>query len=220
MPLRPTHSWTQEGAHQPSSPVIRPPTFGSLASVKPNFPPAATPSISKPTAAAKASSSDPAPLQPGSLATDQSKGHGTAEKVKAYNTGTGKIEMVERQSRSYASVLSDGAGRFRTAETTTRMVPRTEYDFEQANARLQMSREEVPVAPKELYYDKSSSFFDNISCESTLGKDGRMDKNERKLNIETFGVALPAGHNRHYYHRGGRRGGYQPRGGRGRDQQL
>lgn len=45
----------------------------------------------------------------------------------------------------------------------------------------------------EVYYDKSKSFFDKISCEAVeraKGKSQRTDwRTERKLNSETFGVA-------------------------------
>lgn len=126
---------------------------------------------------------------------------GSSDKVVAYNTGTGKMELVERQSRSYASVVSDGAGRFRvTGEGAPKMVPKAEYDFEQANARL--AKERLPEAPRGSFYDKGSSFFDNISCEATTGKDGRMDRNERRWNIETFGVPAAPGHHHNRY-RGG-----------------
>lgn len=139
---------------------------------------------------------------------------GASDKVVAYNTGTGKMELVERQSRSYASVVSDGAGRFRvTGEAAPKLVPKAEYDFEQANARL--AKEHLPEAPRESFYDKTSSFFDNISCEATTGKDGRMDRNERKWNIETFGVPAAPGHHHnryrggsHQHYGGNRHGGY------------
>ena len=136
-----------------------------------------------------------------------------SDKVIAYNTGTGKMGLVERQSRSYASVVSDGAGRFKMAGgASARLVPRAEYDFEQANARLQKETISAPVstALKETFYDRSASFFDNISCDATGGKEGKLEKNERKWNIETFGVAAPSGpHHYHHYNRGGgyRRGG-------------
>ncbi|KAI4471820.1 scd6 protein-related [Holotrichia oblita] len=45
----------------------------------------------------------------------------------------------------------------------------------------------------EVYYDKSKSFFDNISCEAVERSKGRSQRTdwrtERKLNSETFGVA-------------------------------
>uniref|UniRef100_A0A336K040 CSON011472 protein n=1 Tax=Culicoides sonorensis TaxID=179676 RepID=A0A336K040_CULSO len=57
----------------------------------------------------------------------------------------------------------------------------------------------------EIGYDKTKSFFDNISCEAverSKGKTQRTDwRQERKLNSETFGVS----HNR--------RGNFRPRGG-------
>lgn len=49
----------------------------------------------------------------------------------------------------------------------------------------------LPVT--EVCYDKTKSFFDNISCEAverSLGRSQRTDwRTERKLNSETFGVA-------------------------------
>lgn len=57
------------------------------------------------------------------------------------------------------------------------------------------------------FYDKSKSFFDTISCEAverSKGHSQRTDwRTERKLNSETFGVAMAR---RGQYHRG--RGGY------------
>nr|CAD7427493.1 unnamed protein product [Timema monikensis] len=58
--------------------------------------------------------------------------------------------------------------------------------------------------PQAIYYDKSKSFFDNISCEAVERSKGRSQRTdwrtERKLNSETFGVASA------------RRGGYRGRG--------
>ncbi|RXG51868.1 Protein LSM14-like protein B, partial [Armadillidium vulgare] len=63
------------------------------------------------------------------------------------------------------------------------------------------------------YYDKTKSFFDSISCEAlerSKGKSQRSDwRQERKINVQTFGVATAR---RGYYPRGGR-GGYYNRGG-------
>ncbi|XP_014773128.1 protein LSM14 homolog B isoform X3 [Octopus bimaculoides] len=61
--------------------------------------------------------------------------------------------------------------------------------------------EEEPEVPKKdvkkdeetVYYDKTKSFFDNISCEATEREHGRVNRTswreERKLNAETFGVS-------------------------------
>ncbi|KAJ8919687.1 hypothetical protein NQ315_006215, partial [Exocentrus adspersus] len=61
----------------------------------------------------------------------------------------------------------------------------------------------------EVYYDKTKSFFDKISCEAVeraKGKSQRTDwRVERKLNSETFGVAATRRVN--YRGRGGFRGG-------------
>lgn len=67
----------------------------------------------------------------------------------------------------------------------------------------------------EVYYDKTKSFFDKISCEAVeraKGKSQRTDwRTERKLNSETFGVAATRRGN--YRGRGGYRGGMGYRGG-------
>lgn len=79
--------------------------------------------------------------------------------------------------------------------------------------------EEAVINP--CYYDKSKSFFDNLSCddpsksgERGFSKDRRPTwAEERRMNAETFGIPL-----RHNRGRGGYRGrGFMgPRGGRGR----
>ncbi|XP_029000863.1 LSM14A mRNA processing body assembly factor b [Betta splendens] len=80
--------------------------------------------------------------------------------------------------------------------------------------------EEEEAATNPCYYDKSKSFFDNLSCddpsktgERGFSKDRRPTwAEERRMNAETFGIPLR-------YHRG--RGGFRgrgfmgPRGGRG-----
>ncbi|XP_041842052.1 LSM14A mRNA processing body assembly factor b [Melanotaenia boesemani] len=81
--------------------------------------------------------------------------------------------------------------------------------------------EEEEAVINACYYDKSKSFFDNLSCDgsSKMGEGGySKDRRptwaeERRMNAETFGIPL-----RHTRGRGGFRGrGYMgPRGGRGR----
>jgi protein LSM14 len=91
--------------------------------------------------------------------------------------------------------------------------------------------EDIVIPPPQEYYDRSKSFFDNISCETKErleqhGPDGRRNlsaqerrqkqSEERRLNMETFGQAsIDGGRYRGGYRRGGyrSRGGY--RGGRG-----
>lgn len=99
------------------------------------------------------------------------------------------------------------------------VVPKSEFDFSQSNAKF--SKEEIaindsaaveePAAPS---YNKNLSFFDDISCQANTESTRQPDRNrnERNLNMETFGQAAPP----RRYHRGGRgRGGYY-RGGNSR----
>ncbi|CAH1130005.1 unnamed protein product [Ceutorhynchus assimilis] len=64
---------------------------------------------------------------------------------------------------------------------------------------------------QEVFYDKSKSFFDKISCEAVERAKGKMQRTdwrqERKLNSETFGVA--ATRRGSYRGRGGFRGGFR-----------
>ncbi|XP_016841699.1 protein LSM14 homolog B isoform X2 [Nasonia vitripennis] len=116
-----------------------------------------------------------------------------------------------------------------------------DYDFEQANTEFEELRSQLAKAkidpgtenekkddsgnetgagdnePEEetevVHYDKTKSFFDNISCEAVERSKGsqRTDwRTERKLNSETFGVAsMRRGgfRGRGYYNRGNMGGG-------------
>ncbi|KAG2172133.1 hypothetical protein INT44_006602 [Umbelopsis vinacea] len=131
-------------------------------------------------------------------------------------------------------------------------IPNSDFDFETSNAKFNkdsilkevthpheeeividqsdvQDEDDVIIPPADDYYNKTRSFFDNISCEakerSEQGNnkygDNRRSKfhEERKLNVETFGQAsVDQGRHRGYrgrggHHRGGRGRGY--RGGRG-----
>jgi protein LSM14 len=108
----------------------------------------------------------------------------------------------------------------------------SDYDFESANAKFnkeEIAKEVASTSPTstnpsssaaDQFYDKGKSFFDNISCEnrdrlSVADSTGNSKRHEeRKLNIETFGVAsVDSGR---YRGRGGYRGGYGSWTGRGR----
>ncbi|KAF1771623.1 hypothetical protein GCK72_003450 [Caenorhabditis remanei] len=117
----------------------------------------------------------------------------------------------------------------------------SDFDFEKANEKFQealtdtlekltIEEKEQPVVEEKkdaAFYDKKTSFFDNISCESlekAEGKTGRPDwKKERETNQETFGhnAVRSLNYRRGFggRGRGGNRGyqgynnGYQNRGG-------
>lgn len=66
------------------------------------------------------------------------------------------------------------------------------------------------------FYNKTSSFFDNISCEANDPQGERITRSaERKLNSETFGIPMNRNFGRGGRGRGGRGGGGYYRGGRG-----
>lgn len=83
----------------------------------------------------------------------------------------------------------------------------TAFDFDEANARFE--KEKVESKPG---YDKKLSFFDNIS--SSTGKpNGMFWKDEKTLNLDTFGEASVRGNRRS---KGRGRGNWRGRGNRGR----
>lgn len=120
-------------------------------------------------------------------------------------------------------------GRGRGAGTVSEVLRfESEYDFEQANAEFQeleskLAKNKIddtvqdPVQPSEEsvgFYDKEKSFFDDISCEATQRSKGFDWRNERKLNVETFGASANRSWMRRRRGRGGfRRGGFRGRGG-------
>ncbi|XP_066523837.1 LSM14A mRNA processing body assembly factor a isoform X3 [Hoplias malabaricus] len=67
------------------------------------------------------------------------------------------------------------------------------------------AEEEDPLGPN-CYYDKSKSFFDNISCDDTRLERRQTWAEERRMNAETFGLPLRHGRGR---------GGFRGRGGMG-----
>ncbi|KNE58717.1 hypothetical protein AMAG_18297 [Allomyces macrogynus ATCC 38327] len=68
----------------------------------------------------------------------------------------------------------------------------------------QPAPQKLAIPPRQEFYDKKTSFFDNISCEARTRQEalarGGLDPQqrrarmheERKLNVETFGTATPA----------------------------
>ncbi|XP_074532816.1 LSM14A mRNA processing body assembly factor a isoform X4 [Halichoeres trimaculatus] len=95
---------------------------------------------------------------------------------------------------------------------------------ETQNSEGNAEEEGDPLGPN-CYYDKSKSFFDNISCDDTRKANEKSGSSgfprerrqtwaeERRMNAETFGIPLRQGRGRGGY-RG--RGGMGFRGGRGR----
>ncbi|XP_071384677.1 LSM14A mRNA processing body assembly factor a isoform X6 [Centroberyx affinis] len=82
---------------------------------------------------------------------------------------------------------------------------------ETQNSEGNAEEEGDPLGPN-CYYDKSKSFFDNISCDDTRERRQTWAE-ERRMNAETFGIPLRQNRGRGGY-RG--RGGMGFRGGRGR----
>jgi len=155
-------------------------------------------------------------------------------KVMAYSTGTKKHEFVEDNGQfkgSYASAASHNVrarvslerpGKFRAPANVPAGTTPANFSFDRNLQQAQSNLSEAQQAVLNeigggVFYEKSS-FFDNISSDARDGKAEESHyRNERNLNIETFGVSGPPRHGG-YRGRGrgrGGRGGY--RGGRDRD---
>lgn len=114
-------------------------------------------------------------------------------------------------------------GSFRPPAEHSKAAAAPDFSFEASQAGLQnlttAQAEVFKAIQDKSFYSKSSSFFDDISCDAKDGKadDSRL-RNERSWNVETFGVpAPPSTYNSGYSSRGGSsssRGG-PSRGGRG-----
>ncbi len=129
--------------------------------------------------------------------------------VREYQRGRGGHRGYQNTQRGYHNANRGG-----NRQQSRLVVPKTDYDFESANAKF--SRDDASVSAEQevqpAFYQKTS-FFDSISSDITDRFNNR-DKphvpvrtrqEERKLNVETFGQANV---------RGGYRG--RGRGGRGR----
>lgn len=104
-----------------------------------------------------------------------------------------------------------------------------EFNFDEMNAKFskeeiakELGTEQTSVIPAEArasFYDKKTSFFDNISSTTKERIEGseepRRRGDERRLNLETFGQEYVYKNNRGGYRGQGRRGGGYYRGGRG-----
>ncbi|KAI8880805.1 hypothetical protein K501DRAFT_324809 [Backusella circina FSU 941] len=106
-------------------------------------------------------------------------------------------------------------------------IPTSEFDFEASNAKFnkddivkkneedQEEEEEITIPEADNFYNKTSSFFDNISCESKERNEQRQVseprrshfQEERKLNMETFGQATVDQSRYRNNYRGRNRGG-------------
>nr|XP_055029651.1 LSM14A mRNA processing body assembly factor b isoform X3 [Misgurnus anguillicaudatus] len=127
-------------------------------------------------------------------------------------------EEIDREFQSKLKIKDEKSEK---AEKTLNGEEKTDSGVETQNSEGNAD-EDDPLGPN-CYYDKSKSFFDNISCD-----DSRKEKpgggyvrerrqtwaEERRMNAETFGLPLRHGRGRGGFR--GRGGGSGFRGGRGR----
>lgn len=153
----------------------------------------------------------------------QSKSSASADEVKmpkVNDYASAASQQAQAQSQSHNSNTKSfstlNRSNYHQSSNKPRgvVVPQSEFDFSQANSKfskeelaaMNSSNVEAPVAPS---YNKNLSFFDDISCQTNTESSRSSDRNrnERNLNMETFGQAAPP---RRYGNRGGRgRGGYR-----------
>jgi len=125
---------------------------------------------------------------------NQSSRGGRQDNRRGSNTG-GYANAVQRGDQRNQS--RGGQRRPPTNRTNGPKQPLEEFDLEASNARFEKEKIYAEVANAnqdqlEKAYDKTSSFFDQISCEATdrlKDKDRRKEMQEqRKIDQETFGM--------------------------------
>ena len=128
------------------------------------------------------------------------------------------FESSNQNTKSFSTRNRSTSYQYNNNNNTSRnnprgiVVPKSEFDFRQSNAKF--SKEEIAINESTSVeestipsYNKNLSFFDDISCQANTESSRQPDRNrnERNLNMETFGQSAPP----RRYHRGGRgRGGY------------
>ncbi|KAI7802621.1 hypothetical protein IRJ41_015490, partial [Triplophysa rosa] len=126
-------------------------------------------------------------------------------------------EEIDREFQNKLKIKDESE----KAEKTLNGEEKADSGVETQNSEVN-ANEGDPLGPN-CYYDKSKSFFDNISCddsrkEKSGGAYGRERRQtwaeERRMNAETFGIPLRHGRGRGGFR--GRGGGPGFRGGRGR----
>lgn len=106
-----------------------------------------------------------------------------------------------------------GRGQYRGRSHGGIYVPRVDFDIQSSNAKfdkeslLEENPELLSDVQSTVYYDRSISFFDNISCEAKdeVAEGHARNRENYQLNMETFGKARS-------YRGGYGRGGYRGRG--------
>jgi protein LSM14 len=151
-----------------------------------------------------------------STSSDADKGKQRLDKPKERSERQERPEQaeVEKPERKEWVDKGDKSNKGRRKERPSINVPTEEYDFETANAKFVREEQEEEQSPA---YVKSS-FFDDISSDIKDRFDNKdMDrrahhKQEKNLNMETFGQAAPRYQNRRGRGRGRGRGGGRGRG--------
>ncbi|XP_071384675.1 LSM14A mRNA processing body assembly factor a isoform X4 [Centroberyx affinis] len=126
-------------------------------------------------------------------------------------------EEIDREFQSKLKLKDEKSEK---SEKAVNGEDKADSGVETQNSEGNAEEEGDPLGPN-CYYDKSKSFFDNISCDDTSRSGGlgfprerrQTWAEERRMNAETFGIPLRQNRGRGGY-RG--RGGMGFRGGRGR----
>ncbi|KAM7002211.1 LOW QUALITY PROTEIN: LSM14A mRNA processing body assembly factor a [Tautogolabrus adspersus] len=133
-------------------------------------------------------------------------------------------EEIDKEFQSKLKLKDEKTEKAEKPEKAVNGEEKGDSAVETQNSEGNAEEEGDPLGPN-CYYDKSKSFFDNISCDDTRKANEKSGGSvfprerrqtwaeERRMNAETFGIPLRQGRGRGGY-RG--RGGMGFRGGRGR----
>ncbi|KAJ8715941.1 hypothetical protein PYW08_013226 [Mythimna loreyi] len=114
---------------------------------------------------------------------------------KDYDFEQANTEFEELRSQLAKTKISEGSSEVKVEESEVIIIPQGEVDKKDDSGNETGAGEPEVDEDQNGYtgYDKTKSFFDNISCEAVERSKGRSQRTdwrtERKLNSETFGVA-------------------------------
>ncbi|XP_034137144.1 protein LSM14 homolog B-A isoform X2 [Drosophila guanche] len=142
-------------------------------------------------------------------------------KFEELRTQLAKLKVADEAANKSATAATDPTAAAATAATATTVAPTTEPQLNGETDKKDDSGNETGAGEHEpededvhVGYDKTKSFFDNISCEAAQDRKGKKNdwRQERKLNTETFGVGSTRrgsyrGRNHYYNNNNGMGGG-------------
>eukprot|EP00672_Neobodo_designis_P024363 CAMPEP_0174829510 /NCGR_PEP_ID=MMETSP1114-20130205/1963_1 /TAXON_ID=312471 /ORGANISM="Neobodo designis, Strain CCAP 1951/1" /LENGTH=287 /DNA_ID=CAMNT_0016063261 /DNA_START=35 /DNA_END=901 /DNA_ORIENTATION=+ len=142
------------------------------------------------------------------------RGRGFSDRSGGRGGGNHQQQQQQQQQQSRGPRLEHTGREFAPLEGQTKQEFKEAFDFSKAKGDLEAAAADKPAVKKA--YDKTSSFFDNLSSDVTDRKDRARGQafreQQKKVDTETFGGEFVGQHANTRYRRSGRgRGRYSNR---------